>query len=117
MVRICLIGVGMSLVLSGVVGCGGGSVNGLPSSSSDSSSTPQSATLVVTPASASVYEGASVQFHAQVLGQKDQTVTWSLQDKFGTIDSTGLYTAPHDGYGGPEEGVPLSQEPPKSKGG
>lgn len=114
--RICLIGVVMSLALFLVVGCGGGAVNGLPSSSSDSSSTPQSSTVVVTPASASVYEGASVQFHAQVLGQKDQTVTWSLQDKFGAIDSTGLYTAPHDGSGGPEKVIATSQANPNSQG-
>jgi len=109
----------VSLVLISVIsvaGCGGGAVNGLPPSSSDPSSTPQSATLVVTPASTSVYEGASVQFHAQVLGQKDQTVTWSLQDKFGTIDATGLYTAPHDGYGGPEKVVAISQANRNSQG-
>ena len=86
-------------------GCGGG-----PSSGSRSQSI--STSVVVTPASATVYQGATTKFQAQVVGQSNQAVTWSVQDNFGTIDSTGLYTAPRDGYGGPINIVATSQAVP-----
>jgi hypothetical protein len=46
---------------------------------------------------ATVLRGQSQQFVAQVSGQK--RVTWSATPNVGTIDSTGLYTAPSDGDG------------------
>jgi hypothetical protein len=55
---------------------------------------PPSATVVVTPASATVLRGKTQLFTATVSGQADQTVIWSLDDRIGSIDSTGLYTAP-----------------------
>ena len=57
---------------------------------------PPSATVVVTPATATVYRGKTQLFTAKVSGQSDQTVIWSVPSNFGTIDSTGLYTAPSD---------------------
>jgi hypothetical protein len=72
--------------------------------------------VTVTPASASVYQGETVQFQAKIPGQSNQAVTWSLQGNFGTIDSTGLYTAPHDGSGGPEIVTATSQANGTSKG-
>src|ERR1017187_3458148 len=57
---------------------------------------PPSATVVVTPATATVYRGKTQLFTAKVSGQDDQTVIWSVPSNFGTIDSTGLYTAPSD---------------------
>lgn len=54
----------------------------------------------VTPAAPNVYEGKTIQFQAKVIGQSDQAVTWSLQaHAIGTIDDTGLYTAPGDASG------------------
>lgn len=54
-------------------------------------------TVMVTPATATVLRGQSQQFAAQVSGVSDQTVTWQATIDAGTIDSTGLYTAPSDG--------------------
>jgi len=62
---------------------------------------PPSATVVVTPATATVYRGKTQLFTAKVSGQSDQTVIWSLDDRIGSIDSTGLYTAPSDSDGQP----------------
>lgn len=50
--------------------------------------------VVIMPSAATVQPGASQQFTAQVTGQVDQTVTWSVPAGEGTITSTGLYTAP-----------------------
>jgi WD40 repeat protein len=72
--------------------------------------------VIVTPASATVYESRTVQFQATIQGQSNQAVTWSLQGNFGTIDSTGGYTAPHDGYGGPEIVTATSQTDGNVKG-
>ena len=52
-------------------------------------------TVVVTPATATVYRGKTQLFTATVVGRADQTVIWSLNGN-GSIDSTGLYTAPSD---------------------
>ena len=62
---------------------------------------PPSATVVVTPATATVFRGKTQLFTATVSGQADQTVTWSVDDRIGSIDSTGLYTAPSDSDGQP----------------
>lgn len=75
----------VSLVFT-LTGCGGGY--------GGSSAT----SVIVTPASATIYQGGTVQFQAKIRGQNNQAVTWSLQDNFGAVDSTGRYTAPHDGY-------------------
>jgi hypothetical protein len=56
--------------------------------------------VAVTPATATVYRGEKQQFMAQVSGPSDKTVTWSVDARFGNIDSTGLYTAPTDIDGG-----------------
>src|ERR1035437_7547542 len=55
---------------------------------------PRSGTVVITPATATVYRGKTQLFTAKVSGQSDQTVIWSLDNRIGSIDSTGLYTAP-----------------------
>lgn len=89
----------MMCILAALSGCGGGWDPALGTSKSGGASGTGGTGIVVTPASASVYQAQSIQFHAQVIGQSKQEVTWSLQDNFGTIDGTGLYTAPHDGYG------------------
>jgi hypothetical protein len=60
-----------------------------------------SQTVVVTPATATVYRGKTQLFTATVSGQADQTVIWSVPSNVGSIDSTGLYTAPSDFDGEP----------------
>jgi hypothetical protein len=62
---------------------------------------PSSATVVITPATATVFRGKTQLFTATVSGQTDQTVTWSLDNSLGSIDSTGLYTAPSNSDGQP----------------
>ena len=75
--------------LLATTGCGS-------SSSSTSLHNPPPTTVAVTPATATVYRGEKQQFMAQVSGPSDPTVTWSVPANRGTIDSTGLYTAPTD---------------------
>ena len=58
----------------------------------------------------------TVKFHAQVVGQSNQTVKWSIQQGIGTIDSSGLYTAPRDAAGGPFSVVATSQAVPRAQG-
>jgi hypothetical protein len=51
---------------------------------------PPDTTVTVTPATATVFRGETVQFSAQVSGPSDKTVTWSVPSGLGTIDSSGL---------------------------
>src|SRR5579864_2546087 len=85
---------GLIIIVAILSGCSGG---GDPPNGGSSGG--RHTSVVVTPANGSVYQAQTIQFQAQVIGQSNQTVIWRLQDNFGTIDSTGLYTAPHDGYG------------------
>jgi hypothetical protein len=88
-----------------VAGCGGGS-----SPSVEGTGLGSATTVAVTPADATVFQGATMQFQATVQGQSNQAVTWSIsQGGLGTIDSTGLYTAPKDASGGPFRVVATSQ--------
>jgi hypothetical protein len=52
--------------------------------------------VLVTPSTAHVGFGRQVLFSANVVGTSDTSVTWSVQEgaSGGTVDSTGLYTAP-----------------------
>jgi hypothetical protein len=51
--------------------------------------------ISVTPASATLSAGQTMQFNATVKGNTNTAVTWALTPNgFGTISSTGLYTAP-----------------------
>src|SRR5690242_3372037 len=76
-----------------LVGCGGG---GGGSSSGNSSIV----AITVSPTSASLAPNAQQQFTAAVTGSTNTTVTWQVAGgtggnaQVGTIDSTGLYTAP-----------------------
>jgi hypothetical protein len=111
----CKIGTTLLLALvTTLSGCGGGAGSG----SQDQGTPPavSGTSVVVTPATADVYQGATLQFQVQVIGQSNQAVTWSVQDNFGTIDSTGLYTAPRDGYGGPFHVIATSQTVPSAQG-
>src|SRR5579862_3604035 len=77
-----------------ITGCGSTSIPVLQSPQSPPP--PSSATVVITPATATVFRGKTQLFKATVSGQADQTVIWSLDANIGSIDSTGLYTAPSD---------------------
>jgi hypothetical protein len=50
--------------------------------------------VLVTPGTASLAPGGTVQFTAQVTGTTNKAVTWSRSSSIGSISSTGLYTAP-----------------------
>src|ERR1022692_4288242 len=74
------------------------------------------ASVTVTPATATVYRGENVQFAAQVSGPSDKTVTWSVPSGFGSIDSTGLYTASSDFGGGTIDVTATSNAVPGKSG-
>lgn len=99
------------LAIAALCGCGTGRIGGVSSNGGG-----DSVQVVVTPGSATVYQGQSLQFHAQVLATTDQSVTWSIQQGIGTIDSTGRYTAPTDSYGGAFHVVATSQSDRKAQG-
>jgi hypothetical protein len=100
--------VSLFLVFVVISSCGG--------TSSSSSLPPPSITVAISPAAAKIYQGATAQFYATVDGTSNQAVTWSVQDNFGTIDSTGFYTAPKDASGGPENVIATSKASSDSKG-
>ena len=50
--------------------------------------------ISATPGSATLADGQTQQFTAQVIGTSNTAVTWSLDQAIGSISSTGLYTAP-----------------------
>ena len=56
--------------------------------------------ITVTPSSSTVLRGQTQAFAAKVTGTTNSAVTWSVQEPSGgTIDSTGLYTAPQNSIG------------------
>jgi len=94
-------------------GCGGGSGSGLQTNSGEEKFT----TVAITPTTASIFPGATAKFQAKVVGQSNQSVTWRLQKgSLGTIDSTGLYTAPPNASGGPYLVFAFSKAMPSAMG-
>jgi RHS repeat-associated protein len=59
---------------------------------------PTTGSVSVTPASATLYAGQTLQFSASVFNTSNQAVTWSLPagapGTYGTLTASGLYTAP-----------------------
>jgi RHS repeat-associated protein len=59
---------------------------------------PTTGSVSVTPASATLYAGETLQFSASVFNTSNQAVTWSLPSgapgTYGTVTASGLYTAP-----------------------
>lgn len=104
----------LSAVLS-LSGCGSPSTPVLQSPPPPPPS-PPSATVVVTPDTATVLRGKTQLFTATVSGQADQTVIWSIDDRIGSIDSTGLYTAPSDSDGQPAFVRATSKAVPSASG-
>ncbi len=50
--------------------------------------------VTITPASSDINPGVTIQFKATVTGATDQTVTWSVLNGPGSINTSGFYTAP-----------------------
>lgn len=50
--------------------------------------------VTITPASSDINPGVTIQFKTTVTGATDQTVTWSVLNGPGSINSAGFYTAP-----------------------
>ncbi len=80
------------LLAFGVAGCGGGSTTPPPSTN---------VSVSISPGSASVGFGATLQFTATVSGSTNSGVAWSVSSsssssssQIGSISSSGLYTAP-----------------------
>jgi hypothetical protein len=84
--------------MMGVWGCGGGSTSSAPPTSPPAPLV--SVTVTVTPNSATLLPGATQSFVATVTGTTNTAITWSVQESSGgTINSTGLYTAPQGSSG------------------
>ena len=85
-----------------LVGCGGGG-----SSSSGSggtgSSPPAVIAITISPTSATLLAGGTQQFQATVTGSSNTAVQWQVNNivggnsQYGTISTSGLYTAPTSG--------------------
>lgn len=90
-----------SLMLSAIcTSCGSVASGPAPTPDPPPSDPPPPVTVIVTPGSAQPFPGASVQFKAAVKNASSAAVNWQVNlnpggnAAFGTIDSTGLYTAP-----------------------
>ncbi len=87
MKRFVLSMIALALIVP-LIACGGGGGNNNPPS------------ITVTPATVNVQEGATAAFTANVMNSSNTAVTWQVNGvtggntTVGTIDSTGLYTAP-----------------------
>jgi Galactose oxidase, central domain len=92
---------GFALVVVAAVttgGCGGGSA--APASpASPAAPTSQVISVTVTPNTATLLRGTTQSFTATVTGTTNTAVTWSVQENLGTINSTGVYTAPQNTSG------------------
>jgi hypothetical protein len=86
----------ITAALIGIWGCGGSSA---PSSTSTFAPEPL-ISVTVTPNSVAVLPGSTQSFAAAVTGTPNTAVSWSVRENSGgTIDSTGLYTAPQNSNG------------------
>jgi len=93
--RQSLIAVAIAALLS--TACGGSSSDPSESTSSNAGGPAAGQTVVVVtaPVETAVEPGKSVQFTAQVTGTTDTSVKWMVDEADGgTVDATGLYTAP-----------------------
>ena len=79
--------------LLGIDGCGGGSGGG-------STTGPPAITITISPPSVTIRGGGTQQFIGQAFSTPNSAVTWSVNTipggnaSVGTIDASGLYTAP-----------------------
>jgi hypothetical protein len=115
MVRLTAIAL-MAALVTTTSGCGGGGASGVKETG-DPPPSKGATSVVVTPGGVGeVWQGTTVQFAAQVIGQTDQAVTWTVQEGSagGVINSAGLYTAPS--ATGTFHVVATSQADPKASG-
>ncbi len=83
---------------SGFWGCGGSSDP--PRSSAPTPTPSPSISVTVTPNTVTLSQGATQFFAATVTGTTNTSVAWGVQENSGgTIDSTGIYTAPQNSTG------------------
>lgn len=75
----------MAALVIGLAGCGGGGSSGGGS---------PGITVDISPKTASVGQGSTLQFNATVGGTTNTGVIWSVEGGAGSISSGGLYTAP-----------------------
>lgn len=92
--RVVAIGAALVLALA-AAGCGGGSSGG------STTPTPSTVSVTISPTSATIGYSATQQFTATVSGSTNTAVTWTVSNansssstQIGSIDSSGLYTAP-----------------------
>src|SRR5262249_48597310 len=92
-----------------------------PSPSPSPTPPPVTVTISVAPVVASLVTGATQQFTATVTGSANTAATWQVNNTtggnttFGTIDSTGLYTAPNAIPAGTITVTAVSQADPTKK--
>src|SRR5579884_1802030 len=97
-------GIGLILVsavaLTNLITSCGGTAPAAASSTSSTTVTPPVITVSVSPATTTVLTSATAQFTATVTGTSNTAVTWSVggvaggNQTLGTINASGLYTAP-----------------------
>ncbi len=81
----------LSLAALFTAACGGSS----PDTSSDTPPAGQAVVVATTPTEADIEPSATIKFGAQVTGTADGSVAWAVaEENGGTVDATGLYTAP-----------------------
>lgn len=77
----------VALLATGVLACSGGESQEAAATGVD---------LTVTPPAIETPPGGSVVFAAAVTGSANTTVTWSVEERGGTIDAAGRYVAPQN---------------------
>lgn len=102
----------VSATASVLAGCGSTSSSNNPPPNNP----PPPTTVTVTPSTATLYLGQTQQFTAHVSDPSNKTVTWSVPAGYGTINSTGLYTASSDFGGGSFDVTATSNSSPASSG-
>lgn len=89
MTRLTIASLAVSSLL--IAACGGST----PDSSSDTAPAGQTVAVTTAPTEADIEPGTSLKFGAQVTGTADASVVWAVAEADGgTIDASGLYTAP-----------------------
>jgi uncharacterized protein (TIGR03437 family) len=79
--------------------------------------TVQAVGVTVTPATVSLANNQTQRFTATVVGSSNSAVNWSIVPQTGTIDNTGLYTAPATITGSPKVTVTATSAADSSKSG
>jgi WD40 repeat protein len=99
-----------------LAGCGGAMSSKRASTAGDPAPDPAVSVTITPSGIGQVWQGTQVQFSARVSGVANQSVSWNVQEgnSGGSIDSTGLYTAPS--AAGTFHVIASSQSDPKASG-